>query len=71
MSSPPQTLNIVQYNVHKSRNRVMSVFFRHVTPGYITSSRYSIGQLLRCIDQCRASYENSRRGRVSDLARES
>lgn len=32
MSSTPQTLNIVQYNVNKSRNRVMTAFFRAVDP---------------------------------------
>ncbi len=32
MNSTPQTLNIVQYNVNKSRNRVMSAFFQAVDP---------------------------------------
>lgn len=32
MSRTPQTLNIVQYNVNKSRNRVMSAFLQAVDP---------------------------------------
>jgi len=35
MNNTPQTFSIVQYNIKKTRNRVMSAFFREIDPqGY-------------------------------------